>query len=375
MSSPYSIEPPRWLQEIARPSDVSGALNTFAGIAGGLIDYSTNDKPLGESFRDALMRVQDPMWNMKKREMELGLANQIANLSSKNQTMELNAQNLKDGITAKNDITDYTLRWKQEGSGKPQWLLDNPITSDSPIASKWWNGMSDAVSLNENRDQQNKIRIENSKLATANAARKTDWNNALAGADQKTRSSVAALPNGGWLVDPTSGAFTEPSLEAVSMLNDYRKANGQSDFGASSAQIRANSIEKVIEKKIQSQTNLETMREQSRQDLQQIAQDNKISLEKYKSDLKIKSGGKAVGRDEFINRQYGRMIQEIDSSWSTKKNGAKTIEKISSMAQDVLGKTYDSFEQSEKSDPPDSVEDSSTNTNSFMRGGFTVKPK
>jgi len=121
------------------------------------------------------------------------------------------------------------------------------------------------------------------------------------------------------------------------------------------AAMQAASREKVADTTANSREKVADINANAKVDLASTAQQYKLDLEKYKSDLKQTQGGKSVSKQEFINRQMGRLMGDLYNSWDTKKDGDYDAQKAANKAVEILGQTYDQFSKQPASQPSASV--------------------
>ena len=313
------------------------SMNYFASTARALLSAGVHSASPQVSttflqrFADAYNSVSDPMYTMKHKQGELMIAKAQSNLEAQSLDIDKAKQTISDSLEGKKEWMRYSDEWRTEGKSDPEWLVKNPYVGNSPMAKQEWEKAATTISINQNRQDLIKVRMDNSKLAVDNEKRASDWNNAVGAADPEVQSQIAELDDQGWILDK-QGRRVAPSVQALSLLNQWRTDNGLTRFGASSAEVTAASREKITTQNIKAKF-----------DLKATAQQNRIDLEKYKAELKTTAGGKVVSREEFIKGQFSSMYTDVYNGWNTKAYGPFTIKKAADMAQDILGQTYDKF--------------------------------
>lgn len=372
MPDPYSVQVPRWLQEDAQPVDATQLGSIIGKFVGAATVWAGDQAKGGDhpSFMDDLRTADNPNWRFEQKQRDvatqqlgLNLLSSRFNLDSREMQFNLAKQNMVDAQEAKTDIADYTLRWKQEGSGQPKWLLDNPITSSNPTATKWWQGQANAISVQQNREEQNKIRLENSKALVEADKKNGAWMSAYSSAPADVRAQIAELKEDAYETDPTTGKKI-PSLEASAILNQSRNAQNLPPWDASPEQVRAFTAQRSQE----ASTKREQMREQSRMDIEQFKK-------------KYGAAAKGVSREEFVNRHLTTVMQELYSSFNSKSdygtNGKYDSMKSAQKAKDILESVYDGLQPSGTSDTekPTGTSDaiSADSDGSLNVGGFKVR--
>lgn len=72
-SNIFDVQPPAWLERIAKPINAVATGQTIGALAGGLINAATTGKPVGESVSDSFQEISDPLWQYHKAESGLRL--------------------------------------------------------------------------------------------------------------------------------------------------------------------------------------------------------------------------------------------------------------------------------------------------------------
>lgn len=350
-TSIFSIQPPEWMQQRAtfqfenavRDSEMLG--QTMGNVAASAISAGINPKDSKQNFlsrwSDAYHQIQDPMYDIKRKQGELSLEATKSDLLSENFKLD---QQKNEAAAWQKDLPELS-PWM---TLTPEQRLDKPapaVTSQKGLEIQRQVEQNDERIINQK--QANKIRADNSKAQLTAGQRAMEWANAFASASPETQAKIAALGNDAYETDAYTGRKL-PSLEAITILNQDRTAQGKPPFGASAAEVTAFSREQVAK------TNAA-----AKADAMKLAQQYKIDLEKYKSDLKMTEGGKMVSKQEFINRQFHTMLTDIYNSWDAKKNGPYDGKQAADLAQQILGDTYDKF---------------STGTRTSAKGGTPTPP-
>lgn len=95
MASIFDVEPPRWLQEIAKPID-AGKTGQFMGLLLAGATRSARDDSgntsFTEGFNEARMTLADPNWKLKMAQAEMKTLSEMARAESAWQRMAVGAQ-------------------------------------------------------------------------------------------------------------------------------------------------------------------------------------------------------------------------------------------------------------------------------------------
>jgi hypothetical protein len=226
------VEPPAWLQNIARPVDG----RDFGMLLGGAVNAFQKDEDgerigFGRGLAESRMNMADPMWKMKAAQTEVGMRSAI--LQNEMTYQKFNQQ--KEELAA----------WQEFAPEAAPWLRMTPeerLKTQAPDPR----GSTSAINLIQKiRDtderlllQKDRIQLQkdNSKIALENERRAVDWNNAIGAATPEVQAQIAELPNQGWVVDANGRRLT-PSTQALTALNAHRKANGMVPWGIKPTEV------------------------------------------------------------------------------------------------------------------------------------------
>lgn len=92
MANIFQVEPPRWLQEIARPIDAKATGQVLGLLLAGATNASRNDVSFTEGFQQANKNLHDPNWALREKQAELAMIGQAAQTMSAWQMMDLRSQ-------------------------------------------------------------------------------------------------------------------------------------------------------------------------------------------------------------------------------------------------------------------------------------------
>jgi hypothetical protein len=165
MADIFSVEPPRWLQDLTH-SNEKGLLGGIAGelLGGGLIAATKATSPderknwlqeLPQSIGEAHLNFLDPTWKLKVQQGQLNLAHTALGMQEMQQRMNVNATNMQ-------------LR-AQDLQEIPKWLAEHP-TYESRASAEWpvartpeWNRNLDQIRLRDSQSVQSKVTSEGIK--------------------------------------------------------------------------------------------------------------------------------------------------------------------------------------------------------------------
>jgi hypothetical protein len=165
MSDIFSVEPPRWLQDLTH-SNEKGLLGGIAGelLGGGLIAATKATTPgerknwlqeLPQSIGEAHLNFLDPTWKLKVQQGQLNLAHTALGMREMQQRMNVNAANMQMRAQDLQEI--------------PKWLAEHP-TYESRANAEWpvartpeWNKNLDQIRLRDSQSVQSKVASEGIK--------------------------------------------------------------------------------------------------------------------------------------------------------------------------------------------------------------------
>jgi hypothetical protein len=242
MSDPFSISPPAWLQQIAKPIDAEHLGHTMGIGLMSLANSFERDpeapddanfwdsrKGFTQGFNEVQQDQIDPQWRVKGQLM----ANKVLAEKAQLATQGAQAEAFKNETSA----------WMQDAPKLTPWLtapreqrktMDPPTpTSKQGLALVQKQRISDdtrdvQMAASDNRLEQARLQAEHAAGVTT---RVSDWNDAMGSADADTFARISALkPNGGRLPNGL------PTPEAIQVMNAYRRANGMTDYGTKASE-------------------------------------------------------------------------------------------------------------------------------------------
>lgn len=277
----FSIQPPEWLQKRAM-FDLEQNTEALSNMAGMAATAVTSGVKTGEKGGSFLNNWHNAYEDLKDPYWE-----------GKKATADLQVATMKDRVQGMKEYPE----WLKSTGNDADKILDTPFTGKSQWAADM---------------------VEKSKMAA--------W--------QRTTQQQAVEVKKQQVENQLSNQELKNQIEANRI--ETMKAI---------AEIQASSREKVAETTATSREKVADTQAKGRIDLAANAQQYKLDLEKYKADLKQTQGGKSVSKQEFINRQMGRLMTELYESGSSdiQTNGQYDAQKAANKAVEVLGQTYDEF--------------------------------
>lgn len=340
-------QPPAWLVEETRQTP--GLLGDVAGQGMAAIlnavqrdpnatqgtSFLESRKGIAEGISEARLNAADPLWKIK---LTASMAQQQA------VTLGRVAQ-AQSQIALANERKEETSAWMQDAPKLSPWLSATPEQRrdmPEPIA----NSKAGITAIQRSRDADTRyfsqkdaqqLREANSKIQQENVKRSLDWQNAVGAADPDTQAQIAELPNQGWVVDG-QGRKISPSVGALGILNEWRKANNLLPFGAKQAEVQKPDAIAVEKEKQKGRESLEGMREkgkeayekqrqQDRMDIEEFRSKSKMDIEKMKLSDRDSKTGKIVTEDEFVNRHLNKLFDGLYKETSNPKQSMVDAEK------------------------------------------------
>lgn len=91
MANIFDVEPPRWLQEIAKPIDTKATGQFLGLLLAGATNAARNDTGFITGYQQAARQLGDPQWALKEQKMKLDILGEAAKTASALQMMDLQA--------------------------------------------------------------------------------------------------------------------------------------------------------------------------------------------------------------------------------------------------------------------------------------------
>jgi hypothetical protein len=339
------VEPPHWLQQIAKPVDAKESGAEIGMLLGGGLRALQPDeeaqpdangklpmKGLEKGYNEARMAHADPEWRLKHKALELGVVNKWADAATSWQTYDFQARDTAEWL-------NHDLKVLSEHAEAAKKDPNTPLTEPMHSAR----GMQAAAQLERAQiaAQNLKLRQDNAKTVLENQKTSSAFNQALSAAPLTIQSAADELPNQGWNVDQ-SGRRTTPSMALLRLYNDWATDNGKNPtkaFGYKPTSLEVQdarnkgTISAIEERGKNQLANIEARHVARMAEMAKNAE--------YQKDLKAITaagvGGKGgVSLETFINRQMQGMIKVVKDEGKITDHAAIVKE-----AQYELTKAYD----------------------------------
>lgn len=352
MSSPFDVQPPNWLVNVAKPVDGTALGRSLAQVGMSLANTFARDpdaptdanwfdsrKGMDKGFAEVSNDQIDPQWRVKGQLMA-------------NQVLEQRAQLAAQGALAE-ERRKETSAWMEDAPRLAPWVTATPEerkgmsapNAKSKIGMQTLQKQSLADQKYYTSQDQMQNRLEQERLKAEHSAgittRVDDWNNALGSASPNTFSAISALKNSGRL---SNGL---PTPEAIALLNQDRTANGMTLYGTKASEYLEKPGKVSNEVKVQLD-DLRSDESDLRRRIDAAAKageptaDMEAELDSIKQQRKALASGKpmdatkSAGKDTF-QRDSEKLLHEINAA--TAQGDAKAASKKKEDLN-VLNKTY-----------------------------------
>jgi hypothetical protein len=158
MPDPFSIEPPRWLQEIAHPIDPGATGEALSSMLGGFYNMATGT-PGSEAFAAARESMRDPMYQFTMDSAKAKAQGQILDLAQKRQMVDY-GNNVRAGqVEFANALSEISKSGSWNDPAARSKIFDvgarNPTLMDSPVWKQTMDNFSkaDVAKTNANKWQ------------------------------------------------------------------------------------------------------------------------------------------------------------------------------------------------------------------------------
>ena len=313
MSSPFDVEPPRWLQQATQSNyDESGAGVGLAGLANAI----SGGKSLGEGIGEARMNIQDPQWKLKAEGMKANIFGQIT--QNELQYSKLKEQN-KELEKRQKDMPDW--------SSFMALPTDKKLTEPMPVFESMWANETAQQSVRQAAVIQNQKTTSEIKLKQAE--NQSTIGKITTKVQEKALKDIDNLANDEDVIKITkmvddNGLFTP---EAISAL---RNAPKKDPVAVRVAALRADERKNIVQIQID-----------ARKALQEQHHLNNVDLQKLKNLPRVGADGKPVSESVYVNRHMNTAIKIVDDNWSKDHpKEPKSSVAVWSAAQDMLRNSF-----------------------------------
>jgi len=165
MADPFAIEPPGWLQAIAKPVDTKLSGEVLATALGGVIGATERTEKqggswlsnLGPAIGEARLNMLDPLWRTKAEHAKLGVLQDMLGLVDASQKIQMARSKMANMATDLDTI--------------PAWMREHP-TFESRQQAQWPAALT--PEWNRVLDQQRLRDVEQQRAANTSAAAKIE---------------------------------------------------------------------------------------------------------------------------------------------------------------------------------------------------------